>query len=865
MKHKILIPALIFCMLVGMAPSAMVAAEGGAVDKSVAVLSALGIFNDTDGEVTRAELAYIMCRLLGIEPHYTVNIFDDVDDGSEYKNYILTAFNMNLIGETQMNRFSPNALANLADVSEALVKALGYEAVSNGNYGVKAVELGLFKGVNTVSALNREKVARMLYNSLDVQLMERVHSNVDGVKKSQKTLLSSMGVVRRSGRLTAIGITGLDGLRSPKGMINIDEVNYKYAGSIPNEYVGRLIEYYVKEVDGDNVIAAVYFRDNDEYSSYPRAQIEGFSFENSYLEMTLKDRRRIQIDYDAYVIFNGGSATLTPAMIASFREGRVTMTDFDGDSRMDVLHIVSTVGAIVQGSNYYGKGIVCKHNFEYINLEVLTAEYRIYKNGQECTYNDIYEDDVLDIASDTMDASGLNIESARLVQIFVTDDKRNIQVTSINDIDNTIDAEGEVFEKSVQMSAYAAAGIVAPISPGGVYEVHLDSYGAIAFVKSSDEAEYTFGYIIRSGENTQTLGAEFKIKLIDDKGIIKTYIVSDKCRTDGVMLKSNKAPIVAALSTQQVIRFKLGANDELIEIDTKTVNPAWETEKSSLSEDLPQQTLQYFSSNQNFAGKVTASSGTVIFRVPFPETGYEDKMFSLGSTSSFSNSQSYEISAYNLGDFNMADVLVQYSADNSSTSFTRSQPLAIIKKVTFAINEDGQSVYKFRLLSNYNELELNSCLPSEMSVSDCPVTTNDPSYFEDEISPSVLKKGDTIRYSLNAAGEIKFVQRMVDVDNMPNYHLNYQREYAPSFAQIYKARDGFAELVLQEDLNNLTRADFSVYKFEGCIIVYNMCTDTFEFVARERIPSYTAYGNKVKAFMQMSWADVNNSVIYVIE
>lgn len=157
---------------------------------AVNLLSNLGIINGyedgtfrPDNTITRAEVAAIMVRMLGaedsVEPGATV--FTDVPADNWASGYINEAQARGIIDGMGDGTFAPNAEVTYEQVVKMLVCALGYEpaAAANGGYPTGylyyASRIGVTKGVSgtTGQAASRATVAKLVYNSLEIDLMDQ--------------------------------------------------------------------------------------------------------------------------------------------------------------------------------------------------------------------------------------------------------------------------------------------------------------------------------------------------------------------------------------------------------------------------------------------------------------------------------------------------------------------------------------------------------------------------------------------------------------------------------------------------------------------------------------------------------------------
>lgn len=133
-----------------------------------------GNFNP-DKAVTRAEMATVICRMLGETESSTANgsTFADVPAGHWASGYISQAASLGIVNGYGNGNFGPGDTVTYEQAVTMIVRALGYEneAGSAGGYpdGYLSIaqSIGLLNGVNAQKGtpLDRKDVAIIVYNS----------------------------------------------------------------------------------------------------------------------------------------------------------------------------------------------------------------------------------------------------------------------------------------------------------------------------------------------------------------------------------------------------------------------------------------------------------------------------------------------------------------------------------------------------------------------------------------------------------------------------------------------------------------------------------------------------------------------------
>ncbi len=222
--NKVLAMLVVFMMMlstVAFASSFSDVAETSSYSTAIEVGVDLGLFKGyedgtfaPEGEITRAEFAAIIVRLLGQEAQSegakAATQFADVPASHWAAGYVNIAVQAGVINGYGNGNFGPEDLVEYQDAITMMVRALGYEPAIGAagyptGYLTKAGELGLTVNVNGSNgvAANRGAVAQIAFNALDVPTMSQTgygtftqyvindgYSSTLGTTNFKKTLLS---------------------------------------------------------------------------------------------------------------------------------------------------------------------------------------------------------------------------------------------------------------------------------------------------------------------------------------------------------------------------------------------------------------------------------------------------------------------------------------------------------------------------------------------------------------------------------------------------------------------------------------------------------------------------------------------------
>ena len=189
---------------------------------AVSMLTTLGIIEGTDqgtynptGDVDRAQMAkMISVALTNNEDCDT--LYQNVNSGltdiaaNWARGYINYCYTLGIIAGRGDNTFDPSANVTGVEAAKMLLTALGYDANIEGlvgndwalNTAALAQNLGIFRNfTKDVSApLNRDDAALLIYNALDVELIQEYRNGYAISYDDHRTILSSVfGVIRVEG------------------------------------------------------------------------------------------------------------------------------------------------------------------------------------------------------------------------------------------------------------------------------------------------------------------------------------------------------------------------------------------------------------------------------------------------------------------------------------------------------------------------------------------------------------------------------------------------------------------------------------------------------------------------------------------
>lgn len=194
-----------FSMAFAAAPSDVVGTDS---EEAVTVLTELGVVTGyadgtykPEGIVTRAEMATLLVKALGLADYVTATASSSFTDMAGYgwaQGYIAYAQSLGLVKGYGDGTFKPGATVSYDEAATMIVRALGYTDVSlpgtwPANYVVKAKALDILKGIQAGPAgANRGDIAQMLYAALD-EAIGTVNADDEFIPTADDTMLARLG------------------------------------------------------------------------------------------------------------------------------------------------------------------------------------------------------------------------------------------------------------------------------------------------------------------------------------------------------------------------------------------------------------------------------------------------------------------------------------------------------------------------------------------------------------------------------------------------------------------------------------------------------------------------------------------------
>ncbi len=712
-----------------------------------------------EAEISRAEFSVIVTRILAVsdlKADLNNLPFTDVTPESCDEwilNATKVAYDMGIVSGYGDGNFGPYNPVTYEQVVKMLVCALGYEssAIENGGwptgYLKVANDLGITDNavMNTTSNAPRGIVAQLVYNCLEVDLMEKVNATDYQVKKGHNILTDKLGFTKAEGVITGIPGKAFThaGKRIGEGEVEIDGEIVNAGKTNAASYFGYRGEYYYTSKGAVKTLVTFKMDADNKYYEVTSDLIENID-ENGIEYLESEDAPKtsyLDFDDDTVFLYNGLAKDIE--QIKKPDSGTVDMIDWDDDETIDVIQVSDTRVVVVYAVDSAKKTVTNKYDTnEKFVLDPDVTKVTITKNGKETTFSAIKKEDVLLIAEND---KGYNVE--------IVTNTRQGEVSRIAENGEVYYINDERLETSFAYYEYMENNSSEALQVGDTATVYLNRNGEILYSIRA-ELNAKVGYLIAVGTDDDNEKTQIKLLTLDGSGKIGIYDCDSKMTINGVRydwdevedeLKStnnltNKDEGAEGAETSQLIKYEMSSSGKVEAIYTMVANGDRERELVLDTEYTKDATYQ--SSARNFKDMNLSLNTTTSKVILVPTDRGNDEEYMVGNYSRLTNTKKYNIEAYDMSSTGVANYLVVYG---SAATYSTSLP-AIITEANVVQNSEGTNVYEIKVILNGKETSRQTKTRAVFTNADVNV-------------------GDIVRYKTNSKGVIEEIYKIFDPDD----------------------------------------------------------------------------------------------------
>ncbi len=728
--------------------------------QAVSALSQLGVINGyedgtfkPDNDVTRAEFTAMLMRAVGAGNVGSASAaalpFTDLSDTDSSISWaipnISTAYGKGIInGYPEDNTFRPNNNVLYEEAVKMVVCALGYGNYVNTNaepwysdYINQARSMTIIKNAqnmaNVGSPASRACIAQILYDSLEVQLVE-------GGMVTNKTLLSDyLGYIKNTGYISANDITSLDNpdvtmhenqiqIRALEPGRNVYEVHTYAVENIADfqNKLGYQIDFFYSAATANNAVRTMFsyeIKDNNTVLNLNSNMIEPNDSTNNIIRYYPDQNSRTTgatLAQDNIVIYNGklygsnaDSSRFNVSMIPAV--GSISLMDSDNNGAYDIINVwnydvyyvsskTSTERSITDNITREGDKARLYLDTDRDNINI------IRKSGEKIDFGSIATGDVICYAASNSANGGEFYATAVVVSDKVTGSVSSV----IAGEDMVVNNQTYSFSAAAPwMNTAAALGntknLAAPaVSESGTYVLDINGDVFAYNNTGANNANMTYGYLIAYDAGNNLFGSnieDLRLRILAQNGTRSDYYVRRSTRVNGQTYNNVDAFINALYEgagyqytgtdsytdLQQVVKFSVTGNyiSDLYTVTSDTnVNTGSEIianklyKYSNLNPSRGDVNVKY-SNNRLSNGSVNlmVESGTVVFVVPDQAERNNQESFFKRDRSYFSNNRTYaKVEAFDVSTTNSARVVVVYSSA-STQEVDDNSPIMVISQL----------------------------------------------------------------------------------------------------------------------------------------------------------------------------------------
>ncbi|MDD6484253.1 MAG: hypothetical protein PUF72_06745 [Clostridiales bacterium] len=778
--------------------------------------------------------------------------FSDIDESDPMAAVAYNAHILGLLGDEK--EFKSDKTATTEDASKMILNLLGYGKVANGAYARYASEVGLTKNMPQGTGFNEAGLTAMLYNALDIELMQWVpegakekYTTVKGETYMTKILDAGKG----KGLVNANQFTGLSGEKiAGVGDVKIDGELYK-SGTLPaDSYLGNLVEFYYRNTDDDQK-QLVYIRLNKEDSVLEFDAENIVSFEDmTYTYETgpkLDRKRTAQVAADADVIYNGKALDgdfdcYTP------EQGSIKLINNDGNSEYEIV-IITDYDVVTVSTVDKTKGIISS---KYSN-----KEYKVDLYAQYPSYQVILADGTVKKLSDITKYSTVFIAQSmdKTVTTIIMSEK---QITGSVEsyTDDTVVIAGITYDVTPDFLKY---NTIKPLSYGTFY---LDPKGRIGYYDAMNGTDTKAGYLVKFGQNTDT-GEDnmLYLKIFTENGKMEVYSTASKYYyTDGngslIKKKANNAREVLdaleygksdELGGGQLILYKLNSDGFVSEIEIAAKNTddlavSDTLDKSGILRQMTAKNTQTHKGGQ-FLLSARYKDNVKVFKIPSDLS--KSNMFAAysGMTNCFEWNKEYTYVPFaKTVNAEAADYVLAFLSGGGTVD---KNTVFAVEDVLNSINSDNEPVKLIKGLWG---------------------TTSKSFMLDEATSENDINSGDILRLGFDDAGNVNALEKAFDIEKR-NVGTNgsLTEEYYAYVANAYDFKGNTLRVTTKDPLAVVAKSEL-INTFTDVmpqILHYNADVKKFEVTDYTSIKTYKDYPDSYSTvFAWFRYADHKMMVVY---
>ena len=807
--------------------------------EAVSVLSSLDMLKGyedgtfkPEGDITRAEFAMVVCRLLGYgataEVPASYAPFNDVPADHWASGAIALAAQQKIVNGYGDGNFGPEDNVTYEQAIKMVVAALGYTIVaeSNGGYPggfqIVAAQAGILDGITDGKAglpASRGVVAQLAYNALDVPMMSQVGFG-DEVKYDYDNtlLLNRIGVVKveatiagtaKSNASLKANEVGLTVGRQYAAVKSNNEAGWYALGTttikpdistaawvtaskvkadadviaLAESYIDYEVEAYVANpTTRDAKLVAIAMKDAG-YSEIAFAAEDIDTNETNlglgelaiFVDETKEDSEVYDIAISKVYLngrVNAGLLSSIATFLADTAEADIRLFDNDGDDVYEIAYVTAYVDYVVDSVNVRNYRVIGTAAPTNPVLGTWPQRLILDEENEDYSFEIVKDGEVVDITAiaenDVLSVAGGLQNTNELAYGTVI-----INTQAVAGTINGLDTDNDIVYIDGVEYPYAAA-VEASLNLGDTADFYINARGIICGLDASTKtSSLKYGFVTVAMESTGLTADTMELRMMDTAGTWNTYVLDKDFDLNGA---TGTVVAFKALGNNDVNAAKYVYNKVVAyelnadgEIDNLYVTPNTVGVPEFIS-DSNVADKAYNAATEIYNGKTLADS-TVIFSVPtYPVSA--TVAVDEDDVAIATKDVLVDRSNYKMTAFNTdEDGIAPILLGYGITGrIDWADNFMIITGKSTRTNDKGEVGVLLTGMVNGEEVTLfSSTETGGAKVYNTTVSAGAIVENADLGFASVLAKGDVILYSVNGAGEAAKIVRVQDAATIDGY------------------------------------------------------------------------------------------------
>ncbi len=510
---------------------------GQRCETAASVLSALGIVEGKsegifapEDTLTRAEMATLVLRMMGMNAQGSgQDIFTDVPSSHWAYANISAAYQLGIINGTSADTFTPDGAVTYEQGVKMVVAALGYsvqaEAVGGypTGYLAKAAQLDILGGVTQGGDMTRGDMAILLYNALNVPLLQKTGYGADEhtyTDAKEETILSYY--LKITLYTDTVAVTSMASMMDPAPSILRDEIMTAQgirmlAGETDAQnLLGVRADIYTRkdEITEKPAIVAIVPRASSRVTDIPAQNLDKGRTDKNTVVYEDADGKEHKTDISgATLVWNGRVKTMEDATLTGINIGTVRLVENGGN--VDVVIAESYENFVVDFVNKETDKVYYKDSKGSIEIDFTDNNKSIVmtdEKGKALTLDDLAEWDVLSVA-----------QNGNVIRIYRSYIKASGVITEMSEDEVVIGDKTYKIAKSMDKTL---------LSVGKDAAYYLDFTGAVAAMDDSYSAKWSYGWV-KQAAYAKGLDGKLQLKIFCDDGTWKVFTLADRLEFNG--------------------------------------------------------------------------------------------------------------------------------------------------------------------------------------------------------------------------------------------------------------------------------------------------------------------------------------------